>query len=96
MGVSGASGLYLHGSTAHAVVWERGEGRITGTAFLGGPAGLPVFGAFVGGAGGLAVGAVSPGGTPVAFGIGVSSDRTTIFAPAPVGTLLRSPRPSRL
>ncbi|MCA9490671.1 MAG: hypothetical protein KC621_12155 [Myxococcales bacterium] len=69
-------------------LWERGEGRVTGTAILAGNS-LPVFGEFVGGVGGLTIGAVTPGGAPVTFSITVSGDLNTISAPPPVGTLNR-------
>lgn len=82
------SGKFTSASST-VYLFERGDGRVTGSAFIGGSS-LPVFGEYIGGAGGLAIGAVTVGGTPVSFGIGVSGDLNTISAPPPVGTLTRT------
>ncbi|MCA9490672.1 MAG: hypothetical protein KC621_12160 [Myxococcales bacterium] len=81
------SGRFVSPSTT-LYLWERGDGRVTGTALVGANT-LPVFGQFDGGVGNLAIGAVTPLGAPVSFSIAVSADLDTISAPPPVGTLTR-------
>ncbi|MCB9687437.1 MAG: hypothetical protein H6738_04025 [Alphaproteobacteria bacterium] len=76
-------------ATATLYLWDRGEGRVTGTAFVGSDT-YPVFGEIVGATGTLSIGTLTTTGGAVGFPITASLDHTTLIAPPPVGTLTRA------
>ncbi len=81
------SGRYAS-ATATVYLWDRGEGKVTGTALVGGDT-LPLFGELSGGGGTLVMGTITGAGAPMVVPVTVSADLQTLTAPAPVGVLTR-------
>ncbi len=82
-----ASGRYAS-ATATAYLWERGDGRVTGTAIVNGDT-MPLFGQISITGGTLTIGTITTAGTGLVLPVTVSPDFGTLTAPAPVGVLTR-------
>ncbi|MCB9673328.1 MAG: hypothetical protein H6734_27950 [Alphaproteobacteria bacterium] len=83
----GISGRFASAS-ATIYLWDRGEGRVTGTALVGGDT-LPLFGQLSAAGGSLTVGTITSGGAPLVVPVTVSPDLSTVTAPPPIGVLTR-------
>ncbi|MCB9684993.1 MAG: hypothetical protein H6738_07780 [Alphaproteobacteria bacterium] len=83
----GASGRFTS-PTATVYLWDRGDGRVTGTALVGGDT-LPLFGQLSGAGGSLIIGTETGAGQPLVVQVSVSADFSTLTAPPPIGVLRR-------
>lgn len=84
------SGRYVSaGLGVSIILYERGEGRITGSVLLPATT-LPVFGQFDASSGSISFGVETPAGAPVVLPGNVSADLNTIALPPPLGVLTRT------